>query len=140
MSRWKKDNVELICSVAELGALFERRRRLEDFLATIVSAMACHMRAAVCSIYLYNEARGDLVLAANQGLRPGSVGRVRLALGEGITGLAVEEFRPICEGRAARHPHFKPVPDLDEERFEAFLAVPILRGVPSRRRNPECCS
>lgn len=129
MSRWKKDNVELICSVAELGALFERSRRLEDFLATIVSTVAYHMRAAVCSIYLYDEDRGDLVLAANQGLRPGSVGRVRLALGEGITGLAVKEYRPICEGRGSRNPHFKPVPDIDEERFEAFLAVPILRGL-----------
>lgn len=129
MSRWKKDNVELICSVAELGALFERSRRLEDFLATIVSTVAYHMRAAVCSIYLYDEDRGDLVLAANQGLRPGSVGRVRLALGEGITGLAVKEYRPICEGRGSRNPHFKPVPDIDEEKFEAFLAVPILRGL-----------
>ncbi|MBP7828903.1 MAG: phosphoenolpyruvate--protein phosphotransferase [Kiritimatiellae bacterium] len=129
MSRWKKDNVELICSVAELGALFERSRRLEDFLATIVSTVAYHMRAAVCSIYLYDEDRGDLVLAANQGLRPGSVGRVRLALGEGITGLAVKEYRPICEGRGSRNPNFKAVPDIDEEKFEAFLAVPILRGL-----------
>ena len=124
----QKDNVEMICSIGERVALFAKSADLEDFLQTVVSIIAYHMKAAVCSIYLLDE-HGDLVLRANQGLRPESIGRVRLKPGEGITGMAVKELRAIREGRGSRNPHFKYIPDIEEERYEAFLAVPIMHAM-----------
>ncbi len=125
----RKDNVDLICDIAELAGLFERSSSLEDFLDTATSIIAWHMKAAVCSIYLYEEDTGELVLRATQGLDPAAVGTVRLAPGEGITGLALKELRPICEERGSRNPGFKHIPGIREEEYEAFLAVPILRGL-----------
>ncbi len=125
----QKDNVDLICDIAELAGLFERSSSLEDFLKTATSIIAWHMKAAVCSIYLYDENNDDLVLRATQGLETAAVGQVRLKLGEGITGLALKELRPICEGRGSRNSSFKYIPGILEEKFEAFLAVPILRGL-----------
>lgn len=125
----RKDNVDLICNIAELAGLFQRSSGLENFLQTVVSAVAYHMRAAVCSIYLYDEPSRELVLAATQGLEASSVGRVRLKLGEGLTGLALKELRPIREANGARHPTFKFIPGIREENYRAFLAVPILRGL-----------
>lgn len=125
----RKDNVGLICDIGELAGLFERSPHLEDFLQTAVSIVAYHMRAAVCSIYLHNEAEQELVLTANQGLNPEAVGRVRLKPGEGLVGEAFEEQRPIREGRASKNPRFKYVPGTDEERYQALLAVPIVRGL-----------
>ncbi len=125
----KRNNVDLICDVAELMALFERSNNLYEFLKTVVSVVAWHMRAAVCSIYIYEEETDELVMRANQGLSPDSVGRIRLKIGEGITGMAVKELRPIMEGRGSNHPHYRFFPGIDEERYEAFLAVPIVRGL-----------
>ncbi len=124
-----KDNVDLICDIAELAGLFERSSSLEDFLDTATSIIAWHMKAAVCSIYLFDESSQELVLRATQGLGHQAVGHVRLQLGEGITGLALKELRSICEGRGSANPSFKYIPDIQEERYEAFLAVPILRGL-----------
>lgn len=124
-----KDNVDLICSIGELAGLFERTTTLENFLQTAVSIVAYHMRAAVCSVYLYDEKKGELVLTANQGLSPESIGRVRLKLGEGITGESLKELRPIRVGEASRSPFWKAVPGIDEEKYQAFLVVPIVRGL-----------
>ena len=124
-----KDNVDLICDIAELAGLFEQSSSLNDFLTTATEIIAWHMKSAVCSIYLYEESSEELVLRATQGLDQEAVGHVRLKLGEGITGLALRELRPICEERGSTNPSFKYIPGILEERFEAFLAVPILRGL-----------
>ena len=124
----RKDNVDLICNIGELSGLFKKSSSLEDFLQTVVSIVAYHMRSAVCSVYLYDEKSKELVLTATQGLSADSIGQVRLKLGEGLTGQALKELRPIREGAASRNPQFKFIPGIFEERYQAFLAVPILRG------------
>lgn len=127
MSDFQKDNVALMCDIGELVGLFDFETGLDAFLAKAVSTVAWHMRAAVCSIYLYQPETQDLVLRANQGLNPDLVGRLRLKIGEGVTGMTLKEMRPICEARATDNPHYKHVPGSREEQFVSFLAVPILR-------------
>ncbi len=127
MSDFQKDNVALMCDIGELVGLFDFEAGLDSFLAKAVSTVAWHMRAAVCSIYLYDADTRDLVLRANQGLNPNLVGRLRLKIGEGITGAALQEMRPICEAKATDNPKFKYIPGSREELFVSFLAVPILR-------------
>ncbi len=85
--------------------------------------------SAVCSIYLYDPQEQELVLRATKGLNPESVGRVRLKLGQGLTGLALKEMRPVCGTDASHNPNYKYFPGIFEERYDAFLAVPITRGV-----------
>jgi phosphotransferase system enzyme I (PtsP) len=87
------------------------------------------MRADVCSIYLYDEEREELILKATKGLNPDSIENVRLKLGEGIAGFALKEPMTICERIGSEHPKYKFFPGIFEERYEAFLAVPILRGI-----------
>jgi phosphotransferase system enzyme I (PtsP) len=127
--KYKKNNVDMICSVGELAALFEHSRNIDDFLQQAVSIVARHMNAGVCSIYLLDEKTDELMLQATEGLSTDSIGQVRLHVGEGITGTALKELRPIREGRGSENPHFKFVPGILEENYEAFLAVPILRGL-----------
>ena len=127
MSDFQKDNVALMCDIGELVGLFDFETGLDSFLTKAVSTVAWHMRAAVCSIYLYEAEARELVLRANQGLNPSLIGQLRLKIGEGITGTALKEMRPICEAQATDNPHFKYIPGSQEERFVSFLAVPILR-------------
>lgn len=121
-------NIEEICSIAELASLFERSGSIREFLQTSVSVIAYHMRAAVCSIYLYDEHRQRIVLRANQGLDPSMVGKIELRSGEGIVGTAFREMRTLRVARARESTYFKPIPGSGEERYEAFLAVPIMLG------------
>lgn len=127
MSDFQKDNVALMCDIGELVGLFDFEAGLDAFLAKAVSTVAWHMRAAVCSIYLYESETQELVLRANQGLNPSLIGKLRLKIGEGITGMALKEMRPVCEAKATENPHYKYIPGSQEERFVSFLAVPILR-------------
>lgn len=117
----------MICDVAELSSLFEKSSSLDDFLQAAVSTVAYHMKAAVCSIYIYDDVSRTLTLRATQGLDEDAVGKVQLRLGQGIAGLALKELRSICAGRASSSPSFKPVEGIGEEKYEAFLAVPIRR-------------
>lgn len=123
------DHLRLICDFGEMSGLFMGSPGLRGFLDKAVQMVARRMRAAVCSIYIYDQESEQLVLRATIGLEPSSVGRVRLAMGEGIVGAALEGRRPILQRVASEHPSFKPVPGIAEERYEAFLAVPITRGI-----------
>lgn len=87
------------------------------------------MLAEVCSIYLYNDEDNYLTLSATAGLSPESVGKVKLYLGEGLTGKALKEYRIIREAHGSKNPFFKPFPGTNEENYEAFLAVPIHIGL-----------
>jgi phosphotransferase system enzyme I (PtsP) len=119
----------MICDIAELSSLFEKSSSLDDFLQAAVSVVAYHMQAAVCSIYIYDDKTRKLTLRATQGLNPEAVGKVMLRLGQGLAGMALKELRAIREGRGAMSPRFQPVSGIDEEKYQAFLAVPIRRGL-----------
>jgi signal transduction protein with GAF and PtsI domain len=55
------------------------------------------------------------------------LGRLRLPLGHGITGRVAQHQRPVAIERAAfDDPGFQTFDQLPEDRFEAFLSVPIL--------------
>ena len=125
----RKNNVDLICDVAELAGMFEKSSSLTTFLDSTVGMVAWHMKAAVCSIYLVAEGSDELVLSATQGLSSDAVGTLKLKIGEGITGRAVKELRAIREGRGSTNLSFKYIPGIHEDKYEAFLAVPIVRGV-----------
>src|SRR5580693_5621676 len=50
-------------------------------------------------------------------LPEGARGVVRLAVGEGITGMAVECMRPISVIQAPEHANYRAFPELDEDRY-----------------------
>jgi phosphotransferase system enzyme I (PtsP) len=121
-------SINTFCDLNELAGLYEKADGLNDFLQTVVSTIAYHMEAAVCSIYLHDAASGELLLAANQGLNRSVVGQLRLKMGEGLTGKALVTKSSVCEGLGSNHPDFKHFPGIDEEQYQAFLAVPVLRA------------
>jgi phosphotransferase system, enzyme I, PtsP len=82
--------------------------------------------AQVASLYLLEGDAGELVLRGNVGFPQGARGNVRLHVGEGITGMAVETMRPISVVAAPHDQRYRAFPELDEDRYPVFLAVPIL--------------
>ena len=88
--------------------------------------IAAIVGADIASLYLLEGDGDELVLRGNVGFPQGARGVVRLAAGEGITGMAVECMRPISVDKAAEHERFRAFPELDEDRYPVFLAVPVL--------------
>ncbi len=123
------NSAELLYDINELGHLFRESVSIETLLDKAVEMVAARTKSAVCSIYLYNPAEQVLVLQATRGLRPESVGKVRMKIGEGLTGLALQQMKPICEKDASHNPHYRFFPGIQEEHYDAFLALPIARGI-----------
>ena len=82
------------------------------------------LHADVCSIYVL-EGEQTLVMRGNVGFDARALGHVRLQIGEGITGQAVEYMRPISSTHAETHESYKYFEKLHEERYPVFLAVPL---------------
>ncbi len=104
---------------------------IDAFLQKLVVLVAKHLRAEVCSIYLYDEKQNELVLRATHGLNPDGVGRLRIPLGQGLVGWALQNGKTSNETHASRHPnflHFEYFEGRLDELLDAFLAVPVWRG------------
>jgi phosphotransferase system enzyme I (PtsP) len=123
------NNAQLLYDISQLNDLFRDSTNIQSLLDKTVEMVASHTQSDVCSIYLYNNENNELVLSATRGLNPDSVGKVRLKLGQGLTGLALQEQRAVCEKDAIHSSNFKFFPGIFEERYECFLAVPIVRGI-----------
>jgi signal transduction protein with GAF and PtsI domain len=117
---------------AQLAALREITRAisaawsLDQILALITRKTARVMDADSCSIYLLDDANEYLVLKASTGLSPDAIGRARLRMGEGLTGYAAKQAKPIAAPHASRDPHFKYLPETNESMFQSLLAVPLI--------------
>lgn len=127
--RNQKDDIELICSVGELTNLFNEPKGVLGFLQKVVDTVAEHMRAQVCSIYIYDEKKKILTLQATHGLNRELIGTLVMSSGEGLVGRAIKQLRSILETDGTQNSYYKPVPGSGEEAYKAFLAVPILRGL-----------
>ncbi len=123
------EHLKLIADISEVTALLAESPDLEGFLDRAVTMVADHLVADVCSIYLYDEETRLLTLSATCGLARDAVGKIQLGQGEGLVGKALKELRPICVANASSSPDYRYFPDVGEEPYDAFLAVPISRGI-----------
>ncbi len=96
-------------------------------LDKIVTLIAENMHADVCSFYVLRD-DGALELFATRGLAAESVHMTTLRLGEGLVGLIAAEAEPLSLDNAPSHPAFAYRPETGEEKFNAFLGVPVLRA------------
>ena len=96
----------------------------------VVALIAKRFGTEVCSIYLLEPDRANLVLAATVGLRPKCIGTLRLGLHEGLAGLVAEQVSPVSVEKASTHPRFKYFSEAGEDPYQSFLGVPLIdRGV-----------
>ena len=99
---------------------------LDEALQIIVQRVKNAMGVDLCSVYLTDHARQQNVLMASDGLNPQSVGKVRLAFNQGLTGLVGEREEVVNIANAPNHPRYQFVPGSGEEKFHAYLGVPII--------------
>ena len=101
-----------------------------DTLMNVAALIASRFKTDVCSAYLLEPDRSNLVLAATLGLHPRSIGTLRMPLNEGLTGLVAEQLLPVAVDNARRHPRYKYFKESGEEEYQSFLGVPLIdRGI-----------
>ena len=92
--------------------------RVVDFVSTLVQCDSC---------FVYVLEDDDLVLRASKPPHPDVIDRLKLRVGQGITGWVAEHRTPVAVGsHAFDDPRFKTFNELPEDRYEAFLSVPVL--------------
>ncbi|POJ44883.1 phosphoenolpyruvate-protein phosphotransferase PtsP [Klebsiella pneumoniae] len=101
--------------------------RLNEALDILVTDVCQAMETEVCSVYLADNDRRCYYLMATRGLKKPRGRTVALAFDEGLVGLVGRLAEPINLADAQKHPSFKYIPAVKEDRFRAFLGVPIIQ-------------
>jgi uroporphyrinogen-III synthase len=109
----------------EIGERIASADPLHKVLARILEFIAAVMKCDSCFVYVLEES--DLVMRASKNPHAEAVGRLKLRMGQGITGWVAEHKKPVAiSWNASQDPRFQAFNELPEDRFEAFLSVPVL--------------
>jgi starch phosphorylase len=125
-----QEPASLLWTLEEISHLVSGSGNPSETLTNIVNLIQRRFTTDVCSVYLLEPDRANLVLAATIGLRQEGVGKIRMRITEGLAGLVAEEAHPVVVRDATTHPRFKYFRNSGEEAYRSFLGVPVMdRGV-----------
>src|SRR5579872_255041 len=116
----------MVLTFNEIDQLTAESGKPAETLMNVVALIARRFKTDVCSAYLLEPDRANLVLAATLGLRPQCIGTLRMALNEGLAGLVAEQVRPVAVEHAISHPRFKYFSEAGEESYQSFCGVPLI--------------
>jgi len=98
---------------------------LHEVLVQVLDFAIGLVKCDSCFIYLLEN--DELVLRASKNPHEEAVDRLKLRVGQGITGWVAEHREPVAIPRDAyRDPRFQFFNELPEDQYEAFLSVPLL--------------
>jgi len=115
-----------ISILEDIGRIITESSRPHRTLEKIVELVAGKFNTDVCSVYLLDTDKQSLVLQATVGLRKESIGRVRMSIHEGLTGLVLEEMQPVFVVNPATHPRYNFFEKSGEEIYSTYLGVPLV--------------
>ena len=115
-------------TLEQIVKLTEEGGKPADTLMNVVALIATRFKTDVCSAYLLEPDRSNLVLAATLGLHPRCIGTLRMPLHEGLAGLVAEQVLPVAVENVSNHPRFKYFKEAGEELYHSFLGVPLIDG------------
>jgi signal transduction histidine kinase len=110
----------------DIARLATLARDWNELMRAIVDGTTTALGVEVCSFYLADRDQPRLTLAATNGLDRSQVGRVSLAVGQGITGRVAETREPIAVEDVTEDPRFAWVRGFDVEGLHAMLSVPLV--------------
>lgn len=119
--RARQENETLYAVIKTVSSSLDLDRVLRGIVDIATDATGCH----ACFIYFLEAER--LVLRAASPRYSRFVGELALGLDEGLTGAVARTKTPeFIRENAMADPRMKYVPELEEERFQSMIAVPIL--------------
>lgn len=96
-----------------------------EVLSRVVDFASALVKCDSCLIYVLEE--DELVLRASKNPHPDVVDRLKLRVGQGITGWVAAHREPVAiPEKAAHDSRFQFFHELPEDSYEAFLSVPLM--------------
>lgn len=123
MEKANREKMEIM-TLEEISMLASSDYDLNEVLQSIVEKTAKRLGVDVSSIYIYDGK--ELVLTATTSFRKEAIGKVRLKLGEGITGAAAKAGKPIIVSDVSKDPRYKKFSELREQNYTTMLSHPII--------------
>jgi uroporphyrinogen-III synthase len=109
----------------EIGVRLGTADGFHEVLARVLEFASGLVRCDSCLIYVLEG--DELVLRASKNPHPEVVNRLKLRVGQGITGWVAEHHEPVAiPEKAAHDPRFQFFHELPEDSYEAFLSVPLM--------------
>ncbi|MDO8794224.1 MAG: GAF domain-containing protein [Vicinamibacterales bacterium] len=109
----------------EIGSRFAAADSLQTVLNRILNFVSTVVQCDSCFIYVLEK--DELVLRASKNPHADIVDRLKLQVGQGLTGWVAAHRQPVAVGcHAFEDPRFQVFNDLPEDHYEAFLSVPVL--------------
>ncbi len=114
--------VERLTTVNHIGNILNSLLDQENAMEVIVRTMAKTMNARICSLMMINEETGDLEVAYSVGLEGVKLRKVKL--GEGISGYAAKEGKPLLVTNIETDPRFN-LPNDPQYTTTSLIAAPL---------------
>src|SRR5580698_10081265 len=109
----------------EIGVRLATADGFHEVLTRVVDFASALVKCDSCLIYVLEG--DELVLRASKNPHPEVIDRLKLRVGQGITGWVAEHQEPVAVAeKAAMDPRFKFFQELPEDTYEAFLSVPLM--------------
>lgn len=106
-----------VTRIAAADGFHQALDRVLDFAVELVKCDSC---------FIYVLSGEDLVLRASKNPHQELLDRLKLRIGQGITGWVAEHREPVAVFQEAyKDPRFQRFNELPEDRYEAFLSVPL---------------
>ncbi len=117
-----QENILLNEVISTVGSTLKLDEVLGHLVDTVSRAISCN----AVFFYLYDKDKERLTLASTNKQYKKLVGKIELALGEGVTGWVGTHLQPVILKEAALNdPRFRYFPELEEEKFQSTMTVPI---------------
>lgn len=121
LARVQRENETLYAVIKTVSSSLDLRRVLDGIVEIATDATACH------AAFIYFVEDGRVVLRAASPQYSHLVGTLGWSVEEGLTGWVARTKTPeFIRDNAMDDPRMKYVPELEEERFQSMVAVPVL--------------
>ena len=121
LARVQRENETLYAVIKTVSSSLDLDRVLDGIVEIATDATGCH----ACFIYFVDGER--LVLRAASPRYSHLVGQLSWGMDEGLTGWVARTKTPeFIRDNALDDPRMKYVPELEEERFQSMVAVPVM--------------
>jgi GAF domain-containing protein len=122
--RFQRENQTLYSVIKTVSSSLALDRVLDGIVEIATDATDCH----ACFVYFVEDDR--LTLRAASPRYAHLVGEIGWGLDEGLTGWVARTGTPeFIRENAMQDPRMKYVPELEEERFQSMVAVPVMAKV-----------
>lgn len=117
---------EELAALNKLGRIVGSLENYQHSLNQIAESLAEIAKVDVCSLYLVDADKKELVLRASKGLSKRAIGKVRAKLDEGILGKVASERTPLAVDNVKKNSLYQDIPGIEDAKTVSALVLPLL--------------